>query len=95
MSDLLNTQEIKDCLKRVPEWDHDKKQIERIFEFDDFSEAIDFVNSVAEIAEEDNHHPDLDIRFNKVRVLLSTRSEGGVTELDFDLAEKIDTLIEG
>ena len=95
MSDLLNTQEIKESLKRVPEWDQEKKHLERTFEFDDFSEAIDFVNSVAEIAEEDNHHPDLDIRFNKVRVLLSTRSEGGVTELDFDLAEKIDTLVEG
>ncbi len=95
MSDLLNTQEVKESLKRVPEWDHEKKHIERTFEFDDFSEAIDFVNSVAEIAEEDDHHPDLDIRFNKVRVLLSTRSEGGVTELDFDLAEKIDTLVEG
>jgi 4a-hydroxytetrahydrobiopterin dehydratase len=95
MSDLLNTQEVKESLKRVPEWDHEKKHIERTFEFDEFSEAIDFVNSVAEIAEEDDHHPDLDIRFNKVRVVLSTRSEGGVTALDFDLAEKIDTLVEG
>ena len=60
-----------------------------------FGAAPAGVRSVAEIAEEDNHHPDLDVRFNKVRVLLSTRSEGGVTELDFDLAEKIDTLVEG
>lgn len=94
MADLLNAQDIKDSLKRVPEWDHDKKHIERLFEFEDFNEAIEFVNGVAEIAEEDEHHPDIDIRYNKVRVALSTHSEGGLTELDFDLAEKIDTLVE-
>jgi len=94
MADLLNAQDIKDSLKRVPEWDHEKKHIERMFEFDDFSQAIDFVNSVAEIAEEDEHHPDIDIRYNKVRVALSTHSEGGLTEGDFEFAEKIDTLVE-
>ncbi len=94
MADLLNSQDIKDSLKRVPEWEHEKKHIERLFEFDDFSDSIDFVNSVAEIAEEDEHHPDIDIRFNKVRLSLSTHSEGGLTEKDFDLAEKIDTLVE-
>lgn len=95
MADLLNAQDIKDSLKRIPEWDHEKKRIERTFEFDEFSEAIDFVNSVAEIAEEDEHHPEMDIRFNKVKLTLSTHSEGGLTEADFDLAEKIDTLVEG
>ncbi|MDB6152130.1 MAG: pterin-4-alpha-carbinolamine dehydratase [Chthoniobacteraceae bacterium] len=94
MADLLNSQDIKTSLKRVPEWEHEKKHIERSFEFDDFSDSIDFVNSVAEIAEEDEHHPDIDIRFNKVRLSLSTHSEGGLTEKDFDLAEKIDTLVE-
>lgn len=94
MADLLNSQDIKTSLKRVPEWELEKKHIERSFEFDDFSDSIDFVNSVAEIAEEDEHHPDIDIRFNKVRVALSTHTEGGLTEKDFDLAEKIDTLVE-
>ena len=55
---------------------------------------MDFVNSVAEIAEEDDHHPDIDIRYNKVRIALSTHSEGGLTDLDFEVAEKIDTLVE-
>lgn len=94
MADLLNAQGIKDSLKKVPEWDHEKKHIERVFEFDDFQQAIDFVNSVAEIAEEEDHHPEMDIRYNKVRVVVSTHSEGGLTDLDFDLAEKIDTLVE-
>ncbi|HYR58537.1 MAG TPA: 4a-hydroxytetrahydrobiopterin dehydratase [Chthoniobacteraceae bacterium] len=94
MAELLNTQDIKDWLKKLPEWELDKKHIERLFEFDDFSQAIEFVNGVAEIAEEDDHHPDIDIRYNKVRLALSTHSEGGLTDLDFELAEKIDTLVD-
>ena len=95
MADLLDASEIKQEIKRVPEWDLLKnKSIERTFEFDDFTQAIDFVNAVAEIAEEDEHHPDFDIRYYKVRLLISTHSEGGLTEADFDIAEKIDTLSE-
>jgi 4a-hydroxytetrahydrobiopterin dehydratase len=94
MSELLNAQNIKEALKRVPAWELIKSQIERSFEFEDFSEAIDFVNSVAEIAEDEEHHPDIDIRYAKVRLVLSTHSEGGLTGKDFDLAEKIDTLVE-
>jgi 4a-hydroxytetrahydrobiopterin dehydratase len=95
MADLLDAAEIKAEMKRIPEWDLLKnKSIERTFEFDDFTQAIDFVNAVAEISEEEEHHPDIDIRFNKVRLLLSTHSEGGLTETDFDLAERIDTLSE-
>jgi 4a-hydroxytetrahydrobiopterin dehydratase len=94
MAELLNSQDIKNWLKKLPEWDLEKKAIERLFEFDDFSQAIEFVNGVAEIAEEDDHHPEIDIRYNKVRVALSTHSEGGLTDLDFELAEKIDTLVD-
>lgn len=95
MADLLDANEIKQGLKRVPEWELEKnKAIERTFEFDDFTLAMDFVNAVAEIAEEEDHHPDIDIRYNKVTLRLSTHSEGGLTENDFDLAERIDTLAE-
>jgi 4a-hydroxytetrahydrobiopterin dehydratase len=94
MADLLNNQDIKEWLKKLPEWDLEKKHIERLFEFDDFTQAMDFVNGVAEIAEEDEHHPNIDIRYNKVRVELSTHTEGGLTDLDFEVAEKIDTLVE-
>jgi len=86
--------DIKSWLKKLPQWELEKKAIERTFEFDDFSQAIEFVNGVAEIAEEDDHHPDIDIRYSKVRVALSTHSEGGLTDLDFELAEKIDTLVD-
>ena len=94
MAELLKSSEIKEWLKKVPEWEQEKKSIERTFEFDDFVQAIDFVDSVAEIAEEQEHHPDIDIRYNKVRVVLSTHSEGGLTDLDFETAERIDTLAE-
>jgi 4a-hydroxytetrahydrobiopterin dehydratase len=53
------------------------------------------VNGVAEIAEEEDHHPDIDIRYSKVTLRLSTHSEGGLTDLDFEIAEKIDTLVDG
>ena len=94
MSSILSAKEIKEAIKDLPEWDVEGKAIVRIFEFDDFEQAIDFVNGVAELAEDADHHPDMDIRFNKVRVILSTHSKGGITENDFDLAERLDTLVD-
>jgi 4a-hydroxytetrahydrobiopterin dehydratase len=94
MADLMKAAELKERLKRIPEWELEKKHIERTFEFDDFTDSIDFVNAVAEVAEDEEHHPDIDIRYNKVRLVLSTHSKGGLTELDFALAERIDTLAE-
>ncbi len=82
MAELIKASELKNRLKKIPEWELEKKHIERTFEFDEFSEAIDFVNSVAEVAEDEEHHPDIDIRFNKVRLILSTHSKGGLTDLD-------------
>ncbi len=94
MADLLDAAEIKTALKKVPEWETDKKRIERTFEFDDFTAAIDFVNLVAEISEEQEHHPDIDIRYNRVKLSVYTHNKNGLTELDFQLAERIDTLAE-
>jgi 4a-hydroxytetrahydrobiopterin dehydratase len=94
MADLIKADELKNRLKKIPEWELEKKHIERTFEFDDFTESIDFVNAVAEVAEDEEHHPDIDIRYNKVRLVLSTHSKGGLTDLDFGLAERIDTLSE-
>ena len=94
MAELIKADQLKTRLKKIPEWELEKKHIERTFEFDDFSESIDFVNGVAEVAEDEEHHPDIDIRYNKVRLILSTHSKGGLTDLDFALAERIDTLAE-
>ncbi len=94
MPRLLEAKEIKEALKELVHWEQEGKTIERVLEFNDFSEAMDFVNGVAELAEDSEHHPDIDIRYNKVRLILSTHSKGGLTDSDFDLAEKIDTLID-
>ena len=94
MSHLLDSKQIKAGLKDLPEWDLEKNVIERTFEFDDFAGSIDFVNGVAELAEEMDHHPDLDIRYAKVRVILSTHSKGGITEMDFEMAERIGNLVD-
>ncbi|CAN5227296.1 4a-hydroxytetrahydrobiopterin dehydratase [soil metagenome] len=94
MSDLIETDEIPKWLKKVPEWDVEGESIHRLFEFDEFMEAIEFVNDVAEIAEDAEHHPDIDIRWNKVTLMLTTHSEGGLTENDFELARKIDNLVD-
>jgi len=92
MSDRIAKADLETHLKRIPEWEIENDAIERSFEFDDFTQAMDFVNGVAEIAEEAEHHPDIDIRWNKVRLMLSTHSQGGITENDFSLAERIDML---
>ena len=94
MADLLDAAEIKTYLKKVPEWESDKKKIERTFEFEDFAGSIEFVNLVAEISEEQEHHPDIDVRDNKVLLSIYTHNKNGLTELDFQLAERIDTLAE-
>jgi len=94
MGELIEASELKEWLKKAPEWDLEKKAIVRVFEFEDFAESMDFVNQVAEIAEEEDHHPNIDIRFNKVELSLSTHSAGGLTELDFEVAERIDTLVD-
>ena len=94
MADLMKAPELKERMKRIPEWELEKKHIERSFEFDDFAEAIDFVHAVSEVAEEEENHPDIDRRYKKVKMVLSTHSKGGLTELDFSLAERIDTLSE-
>jgi 4a-hydroxytetrahydrobiopterin dehydratase len=94
MAELIKADQLKTRLKKIPEWELEKKHIERTFEFDDFTEAVDFVTAVAEVAEDEEHHPDIDIRYNKVRLILSTHSKGGLTDLDFQLAERIDTLSE-
>ncbi|HAV64951.1 MAG TPA: 4a-hydroxytetrahydrobiopterin dehydratase [Verrucomicrobiales bacterium] len=89
---LLTANEIKSASGRVPEWRRRGKAIHRTFEFKDFVAAMKFVNKIARIAEKAWHHPDIDIRWNKVKLVLSTHSEGGLTEKDFAVAEKIDQI---
>lgn len=76
---------IKKFLDDNPVWERDGEAIKAEFKFKDFNEAMGFVTRVALVAEKADHHPDIDIRWNKVSLVLSTHSEGGVTEKDLDL----------
>ena len=73
-------------LYSLPGWAMKDDAIEKTFVFADFTEAMRFVNRLADAAEAADHHPDLDIRYNKVRVVLTTHDSGGLTENDFALA---------
>jgi 4a-hydroxytetrahydrobiopterin dehydratase len=67
-------------------WSEDGDALVREFEFDSFPSAVAFVGRLAELAERENHHPDIDIRYRRVKVRWSTHSAGGVTDRDRDLA---------
>jgi 4a-hydroxytetrahydrobiopterin dehydratase len=88
----LDTVRIPIALATVPAWKRQGDAITRTFEFKDFFAAIKFVNAVAELAEQAWHHPDIDIRWNKVTLTLTTHKAGGLTEMDFALAQKADRL---
>ncbi len=94
MSDLIAPDEMNAYLKKVPEWELEGDSITRSVEFDEYMEGIDFVNDVAEIAEEAQHHPEIDIRWGRVNLKLTTHDQGGLTSLDFELAQRIDNLID-
>ena len=88
----LTAKQIKDALPDVPHWQKKTQVIQRTYEFKDFPAAIKFVNAAARLAEKAWHHPDIDIRWNKVTLALTTHDEGGLTARDFALAEKFDRL---
>lgn len=94
MAVLLNDSEIAGRLKRLRGWKHEGAFIAKIFKFKEFVDGIAFVDSIAKIAEEEGHHPDIDVRYTTVRLCLQTHSEGGVTELDFGLAGRIEGSLE-
>jgi 4a-hydroxytetrahydrobiopterin dehydratase len=91
-NDLLPGAEITARLRLLRNWKRKKDEIGRTFTFPDFVRAMGFVNSVALLAQRANHHPDIDIRWNKVTLTLSTHSAGGLTEKDFALATAIEGL---
>jgi 4a-hydroxytetrahydrobiopterin dehydratase len=94
MSELLEDDDLTAALKKCPEWDYEKKAITRTVEFEEFMDAIDFVNDLAEIAEEAQHHPDITIKHTKVSLKLTSDDVGGVTELDIELAQRVDNLVD-
>jgi 4a-hydroxytetrahydrobiopterin dehydratase len=88
----LSATEIASHLKQVPTWKVENGELVRTFQFKDFRGSMRFVNQVADRAEAAEHHPDIDIRYNKVRLGLVSHDAGGLTAKDFELAAQADKL---
>ncbi len=88
----LSDDELATALGDLPGWEQSEGQITKQYKLDGFPSAVAFVVRISYEAEAANHHPDLDIRYDKVRVTLSTHSEGGVTAKDVDLARTVEGL---
>jgi 4a-hydroxytetrahydrobiopterin dehydratase len=89
---LLSDEEVERRLGDLSGWERQGDAIRKEFKGEDFKSSVDFVNRLTPVAEEMNHHPDLEISWNTVTVTITTHSEGGLTENDFELASKIDAL---
>jgi 4a-hydroxytetrahydrobiopterin dehydratase len=82
----LSAEEAKSRLANLPGWQIEAGELVKTFQFKDFRAALNFVNQIGEAAETAGHHPDIDIRYNRVRLALVTHDAGGLTSKDFDLA---------
>lgn len=89
---VLSDDEVREALAELPGWELIEGQIAKDYVLDDFRDAVALVVRIAFEAEAVNHHPDVDVRYNKVRLGLSTHSEGGVTEKDVALARTVESL---
>ena len=88
----LTSNQIRCALDGIPGWKKTGALIARTYVFKDFPAALKFVNAAGKIAERAQHHPDIDIRWNKVALMLTTHDAGGLTEKDFALARQFDRL---
>jgi 4a-hydroxytetrahydrobiopterin dehydratase len=90
MRERIEGKKLDAAVAGLSEWKLEKDGLVRTVLFADFPAAIAFVNRAAELAEAADHHPDIDIRYNKLRIALSTHSAGGITQMDIDMAAKLD-----
>jgi 4a-hydroxytetrahydrobiopterin dehydratase len=88
----LSSEVAQSRLANLPGWQIEAGELVKTFQFKDFRAALQFVNRVGELAEEAGHHPDIDIRYNRVRLSLVTHDAGGLTEKDFHLAGRAEKL---
>ena len=95
MATKLSESEIEARLEELVDWTREGDEIRKLFKLASFPGAIGFVTQVAFLAEAANHHPDIDIRWRKVALALTTHDAGGLTELDVKLAETMDKLAGG
>ena len=89
MIKALDQTQIQASLASLPEWKLEHGELVRTITFKDFLQAMKFVNHVADLAEKAGHHPDIDIRYNKVRLALVTHDAGGITQSDISIAHEI------
>jgi 4a-hydroxytetrahydrobiopterin dehydratase len=87
---MLTAEQAAARLKTLPQWKIENGELTRTFAFKDFTAALAFTNRVGTLVEAAGHHPDIDIRYNRVRLALVTHDAGGLTELDFRLASEVD-----
>lgn len=92
MADVLNPDALHHGLDTLDGWTGTLEGITKTFTFADFAESMRFVSWVADLAEDVNHHPDIHVSWNTVRLDLVTHSAGGVTQQDLDLAEKVEQI---
>ena len=88
----LTESELDKAVTNLPKWHLGNGKLVRDYEFPDFVHAVAFVNQVAALAEQQNHHPDIDIRYNKVRLGLITHDTNGITQRDVRLASQINVI---
>ena len=92
MSELLSAEEINQRAGKLSDWKLEGNKLKCVKQFKDFVEAIGFVNKLVDPAESSQHHPDLEVSYNKVTVILTTHDAGGLTEKDFNMAQTISSL---
>ena len=87
----LSDDDVQQHMTHLPGWSRQGSFITRKYQFPDFTHAMGFVNAVAEAAEDVQHHPDIDIRYNKVTLTLTTHDAGGLTLADMEMAASADS----
>ncbi|QGK68845.1 4a-hydroxytetrahydrobiopterin dehydratase [Allosaccharopolyspora coralli] len=94
MTSLLNDDQIQAALDHLSDWTQEGTALVRTAKLASFPQAIQAVNRIAEIAEQEDHHPDIDIRWRELRFSCSTHSEGGITQKDVSMAQEIDGVVD-
>jgi 4a-hydroxytetrahydrobiopterin dehydratase len=91
----LNDSQIRDVLRDLPEWALEDGKLVRYWTFPGFVQAMEFVDGVAQIAEREGHHPDIDIRYNRVKLALISHDAGGITQRDAQMAHRLSQAVSG
>jgi 4a-hydroxytetrahydrobiopterin dehydratase len=92
MQSTLSDEELRDLIQELPEWALDDGKLIRFYTHANFVDAIEFVHRVAQLAEQHNHHPDIDIRYNRVKLALVSHDAGGITQRDAKMARELSRL---